>query len=85
MRNSVKILESDYFYGDRSIDIILVKSLSSFDTKKIVYIYNYNCYHYRLFTHSTYMIYFFMTWDSIYSLDFYSLEDACVYLENLNI
>ncbi len=84
MRNSVKILDSDYFYGDRSIDIYLLNSKFSHNKTKIVYIYNYNYYHFRLFTSTTNMIQFFNSWDSEYALNFFTLDSAFNYLENLS-
>ena len=83
MRNTVKLLDTDYFFGDRSIDIYLLNSKLSYSQTKIVYIYNYNYYHFRLFTNTVDMIQYFNTWDSDYALDFYNLDDTFGYLENL--
>ncbi len=84
MRNTVKLIGTDYFFGDRSIDIYLLNSKLSYNKTKVVYIYNYNCYHFRLFTNTIDMLQFFNTWDSEYALDFFSEDNAFEYLENLS-
>ena len=83
MRNSIKRIDTDYFFGDRSIDIYLLNSKLSYDKTKVVYIYNYNSYQFRLFTNTIDMIQFFNSWDREYALDFFSEDNAFEYLENL--
>ncbi len=84
MRNSVKHIDTDYIFGDKSIDIYLLNSKISYNKTKVVYIYNYNCYHFRLFTNTIDMVQFFSTWDRKYALDFFNLDSAFNYLENLS-
>jgi hypothetical protein len=83
MRNLVKLIGTDYFFGDRSIDIYLLVNKLSYNKTKIVYVYNYNCYHFRLFTNTIDMVQFFNTWDREYALDFFTLDSVIDYLENL--
>ena len=84
MKNSILLVDTDYFFGDRSIDIYLVKSLLMFGTTKIVYIYNYNSYHFRLFTRTIDMMCFFEGDDNVVPLEFDNIDSAFEYLENLN-
>ena len=84
MRNTVKLIGTDYFFGDRSIDIYLLNSKLSYDKTKVVYIYNYNCYNFILFTSTIDMVQFFNSWDREYALDFFLEDNAFEYLENLN-
>ncbi len=84
MKNSILLVDTDYFFGDRSIDIYLVKSLLMYDKTKIVYIYNYNSYHFRLFTRTIDMMRFFEGDENVVPLEFDNLDSAFEYLENLN-
>jgi hypothetical protein len=84
MKNSILLVDTDYFFGDRSIDIYLVKSLLMLGSSKIVYIYNYNSYHFRLFTRTIDMMRFFEGDDNVVPLEFDNMDSAFEYLENLN-
>jgi hypothetical protein len=83
MKNSILLADTDYFFGDRSIDIYLVKSLLMYDKTKIVYIYNYNSYHFRLFTRTIDMMRFFEGDENVVPLEFDNMVSAYEYLENL--
>jgi hypothetical protein len=84
MKNSILLVDTDYFFGDRSIDIYLLKSQLMVGTTKIVYIYNYNSYHFRLFTGTIDMMRFFEGDENMFPLEFDNMDIAFEYLENLN-
>ena len=83
MKNSILLVDTDYFFGDRSIDIYLVKSLLMYYKTKIVYIYNYNSYHFRLFIRTIDMMRFFEGDENVVPLEFDNMVSAYEYLENL--
>jgi hypothetical protein len=47
--NSVKQIEVSYLRSNRTVETILLTDLSDSSCQKIVYVYNYEGYHYRVF------------------------------------
>lgn len=47
--NSVKQIEVSYLRSNRTVETILLTDLSDSSRQKIVYVYNYEGYHYRVF------------------------------------
>lgn len=47
--NSVKQIEVSYLRSNRTVETILLTDLSNSSRQKIVYVYNYEGYHYRVF------------------------------------
>lgn len=47
--NSVKQIDVSYLRSNRTVETILLTDLSNNSRQKIVYVYNYEGYHYRVF------------------------------------
>ncbi|HBG92832.1 MAG: hypothetical protein A2X54_06340 [Nitrospirae bacterium GWF2_44_13] len=47
--NSVEQIEESYLRSNRTVETILLTDLSNSSRQKIVYVYNYEGYHYRVF------------------------------------
>ena len=47
--NNVEIIEVNYLRPNRTVETILLTDLSDSSRQKIVYVYNYEGYHYRVF------------------------------------
>lgn len=47
--NSVEQIEERYLRSNRTIETVLLTDLSNSSRQKIVYVYNYEGYHYRIF------------------------------------
>lgn len=47
--NNVEIIEVNYLRPNRTVETILLTDLSDSSHQKVVYVYNYEGYHYRVF------------------------------------
>ena len=47
--NNVEIIEVNYLRPNRTVETILLTDLSDSSRQKVVYVYNYEGYHYRVF------------------------------------
>jgi len=47
--NNVELIEECYLRSNRTVEIILLTDLSDSARQRIVYVYNYEGYHYRVF------------------------------------
>jgi hypothetical protein len=82
MKNQIEFVDTDYFRGDLSINIYLLRKIGLIKSTKIVYIYNFEGYHFRLFLNLKEFIFFLNNAYDIEPLNFENLDEALDYLEN---
>jgi hypothetical protein len=82
--NNIDLLQTNYLRSNRTIDTVLLTDLKSKDRQTVVYVYNYEGYHFRIFKDIFEISNFLLNEEYKIIKDFDKEDDCYSYLSKFN-